>query len=344
VGDIPQPVREYIHEHVTEQLFAAFMGVDGDGLLVTWGGPLSRYGIEKPSAGCPVVDLAPFLEGTLPLRGEPLLLPQIQTVQATYADIHLFPGKGFDWVVLLDRTRESLSQQLMQQRRNELALLRDLHSRILDQFLGKKVASDLAGGLLKLKEEGERRVITVLFADVRGSTAFSERHPPEVVFRTLSLYLRAMLGPILLEAGLVDKLIGDGVMAIFGLVPSTSPAPTLAVHAATHMLEEVDRVNQERAVGGLEELEIGIGIATGPAVLGILGTKERRAFSAIGHHVNLAARLEGRAGPREIAIDSSTHDGLVDVNLGFSARALRLKGIEDEVTAYFYRKNPRLEP
>jgi class 3 adenylate cyclase len=339
MSELPAPVLAYIEEHLKDRFRAAYLGVDRDGRVREWGGPLEEYGIQNPSPGVPATELAPFLEGALPVGEEPFVLPTIQTELDRWVDVHLVPGETHDWVVLLDCTSESSSRQLMQQHGNELSLVRHLHSRILDQFLGKEVAADLAAGILKLREGGERRVITVLFADVRGFTSFSERNPPEIVFPTLNLYLRVMLEPILDQAGMVDKLIGDGVMAVFGLLPGAGPAETRAVRAATTMLEEVHRVNRERLVDNREALEIGVGIATGETVVGILGSKERRAFTAIGHHVNLAARLEGQAGSREILVDEATHVGAAQLGLPFTRVELKLKGMESDITAYRYRGN-----
>ncbi len=339
--EFPETVRGYILGHMERKLSAAYLYISDEGILESFSGPLTNYGIDDPAAGEPPGEWGVLFEGLLPLEEPHLLLPRIQTETGRYADVHLYREPGRTCVIFLDCTTDSLSRQLMQQRGNELSLLRSVHSRILDQYLGKKVASDLAKGMLRFKEEGERRVITVLFADVRGSTSFCDKAPPEVVFRTLNMYLRAMIQAILAEAGMVDKLIGDGAMAIFGLLPTVASGPSLAVRAAVQMLEDVAEINRERIVDGRQALEVGIGIATGSVSIGILGTKERRAFSAIGHHANLAARLEGQAGPSEILIDENSFKDLGDSPVAFEPKEVVLKGIDRPEKIFSYKRGTK---
>jgi adenylate cyclase len=133
-----------------------------------------------------------------------------------------------------------------------------------------------------------------LFADIHGFTSYSEEQPPEEVFKTLNLYLPAMIQPVLNEAGMVDKLIGDAVMGIFGVLPARESPPKHAIKAALQMSEAVNNVSKMRQTDNEITLKIGIGIASSPVALGILGSKDRRTFTAIGHHVNLAARMKSQ--------------------------------------------------
>lgn len=188
------------------------------------------------------------------------------------------------------------------------------------------------------QEEGERKELTILFADVRGFTPFSEYQSPDVIFTTLNLYLRAMVQSVLDESGMLDKIMGDAVMAMFGVTPTSGQPPDHAVRAAFKMLDSVRDVNLQRMKQGRSPLDIGIGVATGPVVVGYLGTRERRTFSAIGHHVNLAARLESQARTGEILIDENTYRKLTDpARSRFSITQLTLKGIAASLIAYTSR-------
>ena len=190
----------------------------------------------------------------------------------------------------------------------------------------------------EFSEEGERRELTMLFADVRGFTPFSEYQSPDVIFATLNLYLRAMIQSVLNESGMIDKIIGDAVMAIFGVMPTGGIAADHAIRAAIRMLDSVREVNLQQMKQGHSPLDIGIGVATGPVVVGYLGTKDRRTFSVIGHHVNLAARLESQARTGEILIDDNTYRSATDpVKSRFSMTHLTLKGFSSSSRAYTSR-------
>lgn len=185
------------------------------------------------------------------------------------------------------------------------------------------------------EEEGERKEATVLFADVRGFTPFCEYQSPDVIFSTLNVYLRAMITPILEESGMLDKIIGDAVMGVFGIVAGSGIPADHAIRSTFRMLDLVREVNFERMKKGRSPLDIGIGCATGPVVVGFLGTSVQRSFTAIGHHVNMAARLESQARPGEILIDETTYKLATDpLKSRFTCISLTLKGFASSSIAY----------
>ena len=143
-----------------------------------------------------------------------------------------------------------------------------------------------------------------------------------------------MLDPIQEHSGIVDKIAGDAVMAVFGILNAVDASPKLAVHTATAILRNVADVNRLRTAEGQPCLEVGIGIATGPVAVGLIGTFERRGFSAIGHHVNFASRLQGQARPGEILLDEESHRLLEQDGVRFNERMLQLKGFSNPVRAF----------
>ena len=205
----------------------------------------------------------------------------------------------------------------------------------LDQYLGSEVAKRLDEGLAAVKATGERRELSVLFADLRGFTKFSESSEPEAVFETLNVYLGAMIPAVHEERGVLDKIIGDEIMAIFGMIPGDVPPPELAVRAGKRILDDVSRLNYQRDRKGLPVLFAGIGIATGPVSLGILGGESRKWVAVIGNHVNLASRLQGHANANQMVIDSATHAALKDKRK-FAEKSVQLKGYTAPVTAYVF--------
>lgn len=332
--EFPFPVSDYIQKITIEIRSPAYLLIEKEGRLLKMGGNLETYGIINLEKGQIVEEKVFFLQGILPLDESFLFLQCIETQKATYADIHIFKGDEGDWVLLLDATLNQIKQSVVQQKGNELSLVREKQSKILAQYLGKDVAESLAQGIFTLEQKGERSDVTILFADIRGFTSYSEKKPPEDVFKTLNLYLPAMIQPILDEAGMVDKLIGDAVMGIFGVFPAEKAPPTHAMKAALQMIEAVSNVSKLLPIENEVNLKIGIGIASGPVALGILGSKERRTFTAIGHHVNLAARLESQARSSEILVDENTFKKLENFQDFFSTVSLSFKGIAEPILTY----------
>jgi len=141
--------------------------------------------------------------------------------------------------------------------------------------------------------EGRRRPITVLFADVRGSTALSENAEPEVWLAQLNEYMNEMTEAIFEFDGYLDKFMGDGIMVIWNAFGTQSRHAELAVRAALAMLERLDALNEYwRQADNRTPFRIGIGLHTGSAVLGDAGSEQRRQYTAIGDVVNTAARIE----------------------------------------------------
>lgn len=134
--------------------------------------------------------------------------------------------------------------------------------------------------------------ISVLFADIRGFTKRTAGQPPEIVGPLLNSFLAQALAAVEDKAGLVNKFLGDGVMALFGAPEPRTDHADVAVAAAVTLLERVQQLNQELVQRGQPPLNIGIGIHSGLALVGCFGTAKRREFSAIGETVNLAQRME----------------------------------------------------
>jgi adenylate cyclase len=162
-------------------------------------------------------------------------------------------------------------------------------------LLGKVVSHEIAEELLSKTIElgGEEKIVTVLFADIKGFTTLCENTPPEAVLTLLNSYLSEITAVIERHQGVVDKYTGDSVMALFGAPLSRGNDAQNAVRTALAMQEAMTALNARNRAAGLAEVEAGIGVNTGLVVAGNLGSQNRLNYTVIGDSVNLSARLEG---------------------------------------------------
>ena len=174
------------------------------------------------------------------------------------------------------------------------------------RFMPEYVVKQLLNNPSSFKLGGVNQKITVLFADIRGFTAFSERENPEKVVGLLNKYFSAMTEIIFANGGTLDKYIGDGLMALFGAPTATEEDALNAVKAAVTMQKKLASVNPELRAEGLPEISMGIGLHTGVATVGYIGSDKRSEYTAIGDTVNLASRLQANAEGGQILMSDAT--------------------------------------
>lgn len=174
------------------------------------------------------------------------------------------------------------------------------------RFMPEYVVKQLLENPNSFKLGGINQTITVLFADIRGFTALSEKEKPERVVGLLNRYFTAVTEIIFEHGGTLDKYMGDGLMAIFGAPNATPEDANNALKAAIAMQNKVVTLNDELAVTGFPHIGVGIGLHTGIATVGYIGSEKRSEYTAIGDTVNLAARLESNAIAGQILISDAT--------------------------------------
>ncbi len=140
---------------------------------------------------------------------------------------------------------------------------------------------------------GTKKVLSVLFSDIRGFTKYSERMDPQLVVSIINKYLSAMSEPVLAHEGTIDKFIGDAIFAIFGAPLENSDHATEACEVALEMMQKLNDVNKDLISEGFGPLKIGIGLNTGEMTIGNIGSSKRFDYTAIGDSVNLGSRIEG---------------------------------------------------
>jgi class 3 adenylate cyclase len=170
----------------------------------------------------------------------------------------------------------------------------------LERFLSRELVERVVAGDL-LRIAGERRTVTLLFADLRGSTTLAEQLAPEQVIAILNAYVGELARCVFANDGMLDKFLGDGLMAIFGVLPDASCGAEPAARAALEMRMRMRQLNSKRRADGQAVLEFGVALHTGDVVLGAVGIAQRSDFTAIGDTVNTAARLEGQC--KELGLD-----------------------------------------
>ena len=205
------------------------------------------------------------------------------------------------------------------------------------RYVTAQVAEEILSGRLDLG--GQRRTATVLFADIQGFTRLAEQLPPEEVVSLLNAYLGGMVGCVLAEGGVVDKFIGDAIMALFG-VPFSAGDPArdarAALRCALRMSQTLDALNASRAAAGLPHIELGIGLHTGELVAGNIGVPERMEYTVVGDTVNVAARLEGltRNLARRVLLSEETASLVGDLCALERLDTVHVKGRAAPITVY----------
>ena len=173
------------------------------------------------------------------------------------------------------------------------------------RFLPEYVVKQMLENPESFKLGGASQIITVLFADIRGFTRLSEHANPEKVVQLLNKYFSAMTDIIFAHGGTLDKYLGDGLMALFGAPTATPQDATNALNAAVAMQRRVLSINQELRAEGLHEIGVGIGLHTGEAVVGYIGSERRSEYTAIGDTVNTASRLESNSKGGQILLSDA---------------------------------------
>jgi adenylate cyclase len=192
----------------------------------------------------------------------------------------------------------SMTQQLKDSREQLLELNAQLETRnrFIRETFGRYTSDDIVQVLLDMPEGlklgGEKREVTILMTDLRGFTAMVERLEPTAVVALLNYYLSAMIEIIQEYGGTIDEIIGDAILVLFGAPVQMPDAALRAARCALHMQQAMRGVNEHNALMGWPEIGMGIGLHTGEAVVGNLGSTKRSKYGVVGQTVNLTARVE----------------------------------------------------
>lgn len=203
-------------------------------------------------------------------------------------------------------------------------------------YLSKEVITELMEDPSRLKLGGERKNITVLFSDVRGFTAYSEKQQPEEVVAMLNEILSQQVKVVFQYNGTLDKFVGDELMAFFGApgVRHLNDHALIAVRTAVEIQEKMRELHTQWGHENRPILNIGIGINTGDMVVGNMGSAERMDYTVIGDNVNLAARLCSAAGEGQIIISEATYAQVAEYVVAEKLEPIHVKGKTNPISIY----------
>lgn len=279
----------------------------------------------------------------------PLALAAIGGGSLLYAGLALLAFCRWGWIVPLYATGWALALGLLvgwlirffwiEERRSALQLL-----------FGRMVSRQVAEAMQKsgpARRGAERRQITLLFSDINGFTPACERLPPEQVLRMLNSYFDDMVQLVEARNGYVKQFVGDEIMAVYGALDQRAGHPRDAVYTACDMLDRLAELQRLDPQGEHSFSRVKLGINTGEAVLGHVGSAERWEYAAVGDDVNLAARLENLAGKMDldILVSDRTRRLVPDLPPGWSWRSVgvqRFKGKTAETEVWTLQREQPL--
>lgn len=206
----------------------------------------------------------------------------------------------------------------------------------MGKYLSQDIMKNVVSNIDDLKLGGKRAVVTVLFSDIRGFTSLSEKMSAEEVSMILNEYFAEMEPIITKYNGVINKFIGDAVMAIFGEPIQDINHPQNAVKCAYEMLKKVEYLREKWLHEGKPKIEIGVGINTGEVFIGNIGTETRMEYTVIGDTVNLASRIESynKVYRTNLLVSSSTYSYIADIADVIKISEVQIRGKAKKMDIY----------
>ncbi len=233
------------------------------------------------------------------------------------------------WADVTDRKRVEAELQ-------RLAEQVELRNKFIRETFGKYLTDEVVSTVLEsptgLQTGGEKRKITMMMTDLRGFTSLSERLPPERVVGLLNRYLSTMVSVIKQYQGTIDEFIGDAIFVLFGAPVWQEDDAERAVACAVAMQIAMSSINEQNLKEDLPELEMGIGIHTGPVVVGNIGSAERMKYGVVGSQVNLTSRIQSCTVGGQILISETTRQGAGRILKIGQQIEVKAKGVEHPIT------------
>lgn len=214
----------------------------------------------------------------------------------------------------------------------------ELRNEFIRKTFGRYVSDDVVHRLLDQPEGttlgGELRRVTVMMADLRGFSTAVRHLPPQMVLQVINNFLEVQTEVVMAHGGTIDEVLGDAMLVLFGAPVSAADDVQRSVRCAIAMQAAMDRVNAANAAAGLPKLGMGIGIHSGEAVVGNIGTEQRTKYGVVGNVVNLAARIESLTTGGQVLISGAVHDALEGSVRTRNVRTFEPKGAPAPLQVY----------
>ncbi|HSF05206.1 MAG TPA: adenylate/guanylate cyclase domain-containing protein, partial [Methylomirabilota bacterium] len=238
------------------------------------------------------------------------------------------PVRSSDEVGQLTRAFNAMLEGLRQ---------RDFIRATFGRYVSPEVAQTLLASPEALRLGGTKREVTILMSDLRGYTRFAEHGDPAEVMAILNVCLGRLSEVIIAYGGTINEFIGDAIFAIFGAPLDHPDHAERAAAAALAMQRAMAELNEAQAARGLPRFEMGIGINTGEAVVGNIGSEHRAKYGVVGNAVNTAARIEGATVGGQIFVSATTYECIRDIAEVGSPVAVAVKGLSEPLPLYELR-------
>jgi len=224
------------------------------------------------------------------------------------------------------------------QRVEEQKVKLEISNKFIKSTFGRYLSDDIVNSILNtpegLKLGGEKRKVSLMMSDLRGFTSIGERLPPEDVLMILNIYLETMTDIILKYQGTIDEFIGDAIFVIFGAPIPQKDDAMRAIACAIEMQLAMESVNKKNIESGYPEVSMGIGINTGEAIVGNIGSIKRAKYGAIGYNVNLTSRIESYTVGGQILISENTYKECYSIIEVQDQLEVMPKGLQEPINIY----------
>ena len=343
--EVPQAVADYLAAIALKDHAPAYLQVTAAGHLISSGGSLQKYGLAAIALGEYIGDTFFYLEGFFPIERTEVMR-HLQLDCGPVVDVHVMQaseGGGGGWVLLLDTTAEAQKAQRLQQKGNDLSLLRQQYTRLLNQSLTPSEQTDPAIDQSALAEPLHRRIapqtVSVLIVKFCGTQADQLSVGKPSTLRAINASLSFIMQVIVEEGGLINHVLGGTATAFFGLLPSQQAAPQQAVYAAKRVLKRLMAAPPQTQ----QPLGIGASITSGEAAAGILHSQGYQRLNAVGDPIQAAAQMGQYIQPGTITIDRATFDVIQPNQSEFQALSVAPSTISEiNSNTILYRLKPRL--
>lgn len=331
MSDLPPVICDYLCQRALANRRPAYLRLDRMGTILEGGGHLAAYQLNPLATGQPVSTIFDFMEGMLPLEDDTCHLSCLQPQADACIDAHLITDASDCWLLLLDMGEEERRHQEMQQKANELVLLREYQARRTTGVSGETAETN---PVVTFEPEGDRKVVTVLAVGLRPQEGVDRDDLPADVLNWLAFFRRRLIALLQAEAGLIYVQTSDILISLFGLLPTKAEKTTQALAAALKVVRDNRSSSLDREVMTCGDCYPAIGVATGTVIVGLGAVEGSAHLQAVGPPIMAAVNLQQLAAPGQILIDRPSFEAARGLQKTFDSLPDNKERNGDQIYAY----------